>query len=75
VDKFSQDLSSEYQSRGIVVQCILPGYVATKMSRIRKATFMAPSPAKYVSHALSSIGLEDSTTGYWPHKWLVSIIS
>jgi 17beta-estradiol 17-dehydrogenase / very-long-chain 3-oxoacyl-CoA reductase len=74
VDKFTEDLRIEYASKGVVVQCVLPGYVATAMSRIKKSTFMAPFPNKYVGHAITSIGLEDKTTGYWPHNWLVSFV-
>lgn len=35
VDKLSADLAAEVAPRGITVQCILPGPVATKMSKIR----------------------------------------
>ncbi|XP_059491141.1 very-long-chain 3-oxoacyl-CoA reductase [Neocloeon triangulifer] len=74
VDKFTEDLRIEYASKGIVIQCILPGYVATAMSRIKKSTFMAPFPDKYVGHAITSIGLEDRTTGYWPHNLLIMVV-
>lgn len=72
VSKFSEDLAAEYKNRGIIVQCVLPGYVSTKMSKIRKPTFFAPSPEKYVDSALSTIGIESHTLGYWPHNVLVS---
>ncbi|XP_066997219.1 very-long-chain 3-oxoacyl-CoA reductase [Anabrus simplex] len=74
VEKFSEDLAYEYGNRGIIVQCLVPGYVATKMSRISKPTWMAPSPEDYVESALSSTGLEGITTGYFPHTLLVSTI-
>ncbi|XP_071438654.1 very-long-chain 3-oxoacyl-CoA reductase-B [Hetaerina americana] len=74
VDKFSTDLSIEYSKKGIVIQSILPGYVATKMSKIRRSTWMAPSAPKYVSRALLSIGIEDRTTGYFPHKLMVDTV-
>lgn len=74
VEKFSEDLGTEYAKSGIIVQCILPGYVATKMSKIRSATWMAPSPHKYVKSALSTLGIEDRTTGYFPHSLLVGVI-
>lgn len=72
VSKFSRDLSSEYKRYGITVQCLTPGYVATKMSKIKKPTWMAPSPGKYVSSALRTVGIEEHTTGYFPHSLLVS---
>ncbi|XP_065336425.1 very-long-chain 3-oxoacyl-CoA reductase [Cloeon dipterum] len=74
VDKFTEDLRIEYARKGIVIQCVLPGYVATAMTRIKKSTFMAPFPNKFVSHAITSIGLEDRTTGYWPHNLLIMVV-
>ncbi|PSN48986.1 Very-long-chain 3-oxoacyl-CoA reductase [Blattella germanica] len=48
IQKFSRDLSVEYQHNGIIVQCLLPGFVATKMSKIRRPSWMAPTPEQYV---------------------------
>lgn len=75
VDKFSADLAAEYSRHGIIVQCILPGFVATKMSKIRSSTWMAPSPDKFVSHAIRTIGVHDRTTGYYAHTLLVSVVN
>lgn len=35
IDKLSADLAAEAAPRGITVQCVLPGPVATKMSKIK----------------------------------------
>lgn len=35
VDKLSADLAAEAGPRGVTVQCVLPGPVATKMSKIK----------------------------------------
>lgn len=35
VDKLSADLAAECAPRGVTVQCVLPGPVATKMSKIK----------------------------------------
>ncbi|XP_077284500.1 hydroxysteroid 17-beta dehydrogenase 12 spidey [Arctopsyche grandis] len=75
VDKFTQDLASSYGSKGIVVQSVKPGAVATKMSKIHRATWMAPSPDVYVSSALSTCGKSVSTTGYGPHDLLWGFIA
>ncbi|CAH1103375.1 unnamed protein product [Psylliodes chrysocephalus] len=75
VAKFSEDLGYEYNKFGITVQCLLPGYVATNMSMIRKATWMAPSPLTYVQEAVKTIGVVESTTGYYPHSVLVDTIN
>lgn len=74
VEKFSTDLATEYRLHGITVQCLLPGYVATKMSKIRKSTWMAPTPEDYVLHALKTTGIRDKCTGYYPHSLLVTVI-
>ncbi|CAD7090927.1 unnamed protein product [Hermetia illucens] len=55
VDKFSVDLNTEYSSQGIIVQSVLPGYVATNMSKIRKETFLAPNSDNYVASALTTL--------------------
>ncbi|KAG5880525.1 hypothetical protein JTB14_014118 [Gonioctena quinquepunctata] len=74
VIKFSEDLSTEYSKSGITVQCLLPGYVATNMTKIRSSTWMAPSPLKYVYEAMKTIGVKEKTTGYFPHTLLVAVI-
>ncbi|CAH0562160.1 unnamed protein product [Brassicogethes aeneus] len=74
VDKFSADLASEYSKYGITVQCILPGYVATNMSKIKSSTWMAPSPLKYVGEALKTVGVQQKSTGYYPHTLLVGVV-
>jgi 17beta-estradiol 17-dehydrogenase / very-long-chain 3-oxoacyl-CoA reductase len=68
VDLFSRSLHAEYQSKGIIVQSVLPSYVATKMSKIKKATFMVPTAKDYVKGAMKTIGVETRTYGYWTHK-------
>jgi Dehydrogenases with different specificities (related to short-chain alcohol dehydrogenases) len=71
IDKFSKDLACEYGKCGIVIQCILPGYVATKMSKIRRSTWMAPAPDVFVECAVRKIGIQQHTTGYFPHSLMV----
>ncbi|KAL2303436.1 hypothetical protein Nmel_008704 [Mimus melanotis] len=77
VDYFSQGLHAEYKSKGIIVQSVLPYYVATKMSKIRKPTLDKPSPETYVRAALGTVGLQSQTNGYLPHAlmgWVVSLL-
>uniref|UniRef100_A0A8D0L494 3-ketoacyl-CoA reductase n=1 Tax=Sphenodon punctatus TaxID=8508 RepID=A0A8D0L494_SPHPU len=76
VDFFSRGLHAEYKSKGIIVQSVLPFYVATKMSQIRKPTFDKPSPETYVRAALNTVGLQTQTNGCLPHAfmgWLVTV--
>lgn len=74
IEKFSTDLSTEYNKFGIIVQCLLPGYVATKMSKIRKSTWMAPTPEDYVKYALRTTGVREKSTGYYPHTLLINVV-
>lgn len=74
VRKLSFDLAAEAEPRGVTVQCVCPGIVATKMTKIKKSTWMAPTPEKFVESSLKTIGIEECTTGYLMHFWLASII-
>lgn len=67
VEKFSVDLAVEYESKGITIQTLLPGYVATKMSKIRRETWMAPTPKTFVTEAIKTLGVHTKSTGYFPH--------
>ncbi|MBN3271968.1 DH12A protein, partial [Polyodon spathula] len=52
---------------------VLPFFVATKLSKIRRPTLDKPSPAAYVKAALSTVGLQVQTNGYLPHALMVRI--
>ncbi|XP_069761830.1 very-long-chain 3-oxoacyl-CoA reductase-A isoform X2 [Narcine bancroftii] len=67
VDFFSRALHAEYNYKGIIVQSILPFYVATKMSKLRTPTMQKPSAETYVKAALNTVGLQVQTNGYLPH--------
>lgn len=68
-DFLSQGLQAEYKERGIYIQSVMPAYVSTKMSKIRKATYMVPTATAYVREALNTVGVEHATYGYGPHKF------
>uniref|UniRef100_A0A671Y4Z0 Hydroxysteroid (17-beta) dehydrogenase 12b n=1 Tax=Sparus aurata TaxID=8175 RepID=A0A671Y4Z0_SPAAU len=70
VDFFSRGLQAEYKSKGIIIQSVLPFFVATKLSKIRRATLDKPSPERYVSAELNTVGLQTQTNGYLPHAIL-----
>lgn len=74
VVKFSADLAAEVAKSGVTVQCLIPGLVATKMSKIKKPTWMAPTPSTYVASALTTLGLEHLTTGYPPHILMLGFV-
>ncbi|KAL3842379.1 hypothetical protein ACJMK2_020400 [Sinanodonta woodiana] len=68
VSFFSDCLKTEYGSSGITIQCVMPFFVATNMTKVRKTRFFVPSASTYVQSALKTVGLEQETYGYFPHK-------
>lgn len=53
------------------LQSVLPFFVATKMTRIRKPTLDKPTPERYVAAELGTVGLQSQTNGYFPHAVMV----
>lgn len=70
MDKFSDDLAIEYSKNGIIIQSVLPGPVATNMSKIRKPNWMACSARHFVDSALRTVGISRHTTGFFSHSLL-----
>uniref|UniRef100_A0A8C5D2N9 Very-long-chain 3-oxoacyl-CoA reductase-B-like n=1 Tax=Gouania willdenowi TaxID=441366 RepID=A0A8C5D2N9_GOUWI len=67
VDFFSRGLQAEYKNKGVIIQSVLPFFVATKLSKIRRPTLDKPSPQRYVEAQLRTVGLQTQTNGYLPH--------
>ncbi|CAL9701335.1 unnamed protein product [Knipowitschia caucasica] len=70
VDFFSLGLQAEYRRKGLIIQSVMPFFVATKMTKIRRPTLDKPTPERYVAAELSTVGLQDRTNGYLPHAIL-----
>ncbi|KAL4066299.1 hypothetical protein V8B97DRAFT_2025464 [Scleroderma yunnanense] len=79
VSTFTSALAEEVKKHNIIVQYLNTYYVVTKMSNIRKSSFMVPMPDAYVHAALSKIGLAcgaamtdspNTLTPYWSHALL-----
>ncbi|XP_047310692.1 very-long-chain 3-oxoacyl-CoA reductase 1-like [Impatiens glandulifera] len=75
VDQFSRCLYVEYKKSGIDVQCQVPLWVATKMTRIRNESFLVASPETYARAATRWIGYEPRCTPYWPHSLVRTVLS
>nr|XP_015101678.2 very-long-chain 3-oxoacyl-CoA reductase [Vicugna pacos] len=75
VDFFSQSLHEEYKSKGIIVQSVLPYFVATKLANIRRPTWDKPSPEVFVKSAIKTVGVQSRTNGYLIHSLMASVIS
>ncbi|EGG12577.1 uncharacterized protein MELLADRAFT_46292 [Melampsora larici-populina 98AG31] len=78
---WSQALGTELKPKGIHVRLLNTYFVASEMSKIRKSSFMIPSPKTYVKSVLDTIGLQGGaigkayiSTGYLAHalvQWFV----
>lgn len=67
VEKFTEGLEMEYSKRGVIVQCVLPGFVCSKLSGLRRSSIIAPTAENYVKSAISLVGTATKTAGYFPH--------
>ncbi|XP_049879548.1 very-long-chain 3-oxoacyl-CoA reductase [Pectinophora gossypiella] len=75
VDKLTEALEQEYSKKGIIVQCILPGFVCSNMSGIRRSSFFAPTAKAFVKSAIGLVGTVSKTTGYFPHAIFTTAIN
>ena len=67
IEAFSQSLDAEVREFGVRVQNQAPMFVATKMSKIRRARLDAPTPEAWAKAAVAQIGQETSLSPYWFH--------
>lgn len=71
-DQLSRSLHFEYKNNGIIIQSVLPSFVATNMSRM-KPSFTVPTAEDYVREAIKTVGVENQTYGHYSHR-LVGLI-
>lgn len=69
VNYFSSALLQEYRSSGIIVQNVMPNFVSTAMTKIRR-NFIVPSPLAYAQSAVATLGIQSSTFGCLPHAFI-----
>jgi len=65
--KFTRDMQVWYKDSGVIFQTVLPGIVATPMAFNVAPTLFIPTPERYASSLVKTVGWEDTTTGYIPH--------
>ncbi|KAA8582845.1 hypothetical protein FQN60_015391 [Etheostoma spectabile] len=63
LDHFSRALHLEYGGKGIFVQSLIPFQ-----------GWFVPKPEVYARHAVSTLGVSNRTTGYWPHTLQYGLI-
>jgi 17beta-estradiol 17-dehydrogenase / very-long-chain 3-oxoacyl-CoA reductase len=76
---FSAALGAEVKQHNIVVEHLNTYFVVSKLSKIRKASAMVPTPKAFVRSVLSKVGLPcgaafsgrpNTSTPYWSHALL-----
>ncbi|KAJ4710943.1 Very-long-chain 3-oxoacyl-CoA reductase 1-like [Melia azedarach] len=65
---FSRCIYLEYKQKGIDVQCQVPLFVATKMSKFKRSSFFIPSAEMYSKASIRWIGYDHLCLPYWPHS-------
>lgn len=67
IEFFSRSLHTELKGKGVHVQCQIPYFVATKMSKIRSASLFVPSTVSYARASVRQIGYDAVVVPYWSH--------
>jgi len=65
--KLTRDMQVWYQDSGVIFQTVTPGIVASPMAYSVAPSFLIPSPEKYTSSLMKTVGWVDTTSGYIPH--------
>ncbi|RWS30930.1 hydroxysteroid dehydrogenase-like protein 3 [Leptotrombidium deliense] len=78
VDFFGKTLIAEYSKKNITVQTLNPGFVSDGFSAVAKCCFcfrcFLPTPQRFVSSAIATIGRGEQTSGYWGHAVLAVVL-
>ncbi|XP_046551500.1 inactive hydroxysteroid dehydrogenase-like protein 1 [Haliotis rubra] len=81
LDYFARSLNYEYKDKGIIVQSLMPFYVATRMTRysetLSNTNLFIPTASVYARNAIKTLGYTARTSGYLPHafqSWLCNLI-
>lgn len=78
---WTKALGEEVKEHGITVRLIVPSFVVSKMSKIRKSSALVPTPDAYVRSTLDSIGLNRGAQGrayestpFWTHALMDYVV-
>ncbi|XP_050375113.1 very-long-chain 3-oxoacyl-CoA reductase 1-like [Argentina anserina] len=71
---FTRCTSLEYKQHGIDIQCQIPIFVATKMTKLKASSFFVASPEMYSKASIRCIGYEHLCTPFWGHslQWFIT---
>lgn len=67
IKTWSESLYYEHKNLNVHVECVLPGLVCTKMSKMKNPSLFVPSANTFARSLLSMIGLLRVVTPYFPH--------
>ncbi|XP_076021545.1 inactive hydroxysteroid dehydrogenase-like protein 1 [Genypterus blacodes] len=71
LDQLSRALHLEYGNKGIFIQSLIPFQISSSgrhpSSALAAEGWFVPKPEVYAHHAISTLGVSNRTTGYWPH--------
>ncbi|KAH9636176.1 hypothetical protein HF086_007128 [Spodoptera exigua] len=71
VRSFTYAVREEYAPKGIHIQHLAPLFVSTKINafsqRLMDGNLLVPDAATYSRYAVSTLGRQHNTTGYWLH--------
>lgn len=82
---WSKALGTEVAPQGVIVRLVLPAFVVSAMSKIRRSSALVPKPDAFVRATLGSIGLSRGASGrifestpYWSHAlldWSIGLLA
>ncbi|KAI9584179.1 hypothetical protein GQX74_010514 [Glossina fuscipes] len=71
IRSLSLAMECELHEYNITVQCVVPGFVVTKMNQfsesLQQSSFFSPPAETYTRWAVFTLGKTKETTGYWTH--------
>merc|ERR1712226_1665395 len=67
---FSEGLRHELSHTNIQIQTVTPSWIATNLvNGLLSETLITPSPGRFVSSAIQTVGWQDRTFGYFMHDF------
>ena len=67
-------LSTEYSKYGIDFQANVPGFVTTKLAKIRKSSITTPTPNTYASVSVARMGTATTGSPYYVHQFIIFVM-
>eukprot|EP00035_Acanthoeca_spectabilis_P012917 m.234823 g.234823 ORF g.234823 m.234823 type:complete len:144 (-) comp15757_c0_seq12:2660-3091(-) len=74
VNHMTVALEQEYGPQGIRFQSLMPNFVSTAMSK-QRPSLLVPSPKQYVKSALTTLGQDLQSSGYFWHELQCYVLS